>query len=53
MEAGVIPARSRRCNGEDFTIPLDNTGKGENSMNQSQKTCLYLYTKTLRAIGGV
>jgi len=41
-EAGVIPARSRRCDGEMFRKGhWFSLGRCETLMIQSQKTCLY------------
>ena len=54
-EAGVIPARSRRCDGEMFREKATgfNPGRRESLLNQSQKTCLYFIPTALRAIGEV
>ena len=53
-EAGEIPARSRRCDGETLQIiATGRLGRHEELMNLSQKTCLQTTPETLRAIGEV
>lgn len=51
MEAGVNPARSRRCNGEAFHIyPLGKPGKDWKAVNPKSENLPKLYTITLRLI---